>query len=176
MNFTRSPNDSRAHRAVNDACRFLQNLAGLLTSHPFTITPSSGPLLHLQPILRDKKRFSITLCITASNGYLPRKPPFEIARIYQKFEPIAVGTYRHRGNGDSPSVPYWWLALRDQESLMKCKAAVDGSVVDGVVLKAVMGDEYVWEWLRPQVRQKRLETRLEKVEAFEMADLFDQLC
>lgn len=59
---------------------------------------------------------------------------------------------------------------------MKCKAAVDGSVVDGVVLKAVMGDEYVWEWLRPQVRQKRLETRLEKVEAFEMADLFDQLC
>ncbi len=59
---------------------------------------------------------------------------------------------------------------------MKCKAAVDGSVVDGVVLKAVMGDEYVWEWSRPQVCQKRLETRLEKVEAFEMADLFDQLC
>lgn len=95
--------------------------------------------------------------------------------MYQVFQPIAVGSYRHKGNGEIKGVRYWWLAFRNREVLKRCRAEVEGSFLDGVLLKAVEEHEWEWELPRQDIQQKRQEARLEMMEASEAADLFDQV-
>ncbi len=179
MDFTRSSNDSKKHRAVNDACRALQVLAGLLTSHPVVraLCSKQNPLC-LQPLSKNKKQFLIALCITASKGeVLPHRNPKGLARMYQLFEPIAVGIYHYIGeNARKKNKQYWWLAFQDQEALTRCKVEVDGSLTDGVVLKAVEEREFERYQSRNHIQLERQKAKSEGIEAFEVADLFEQVC
>jgi hypothetical protein len=182
MGLRKTSNDSRRHRAANDACRALQVLAGLLISRPFTLAPSYKPdSIHIQPISEEKLRYPTALWITASNGaHVPRRTPAEMARTYQKFGIVAAGAYQYRSKHNVTGKPkrtrYWWLAFQDQEQLEKCRAEVDGSVVDGSVLVATEGLEFQAGLRsgRQHVQQERQEAR-SNMEAFEMADLFDHV-
>ncbi|PVI05302.1 hypothetical protein DM02DRAFT_668504 [Periconia macrospinosa] len=158
MNLAQNCRDHRSHRAANDACRFLQVLAGLLTYRPLTLASPYGHVwnsLYLQPHPSIRKKYSMRLAITASEGnVLPRRTAEELARMYHVFEPVAVGCYTGKKNGK-----YWWLAFGDQESLTKCVVAVDGSLLDGITLETKEESERVWELRRAQIRAKRLEAR-----------------
>lgn len=182
MKLKQTPNDTRRHRAANDACRALQVLAGLLISRPFTLAPSHKPdSIHIQPVSEEKLRYPTALWITASNGaHVPRRTPAEVAHMYQKFGIVAAGAYQYRSKHSITGKPkrtrYWWLAFQDQEQLEKCRAEVDGSVVDGSVLMATEELEFRagLKSGRQHVQQEREEAR-STINAFEMADLFDHI-
>ncbi|KAL1591654.1 hypothetical protein SLS60_011652 [Paraconiothyrium brasiliense] len=141
-----------ATRAVNDCCRILQVLAGLVQAVPFIMPGPNGPRIprfSLYPSLRkpDKEKHPFSLRITSADGRrLPPRSPQEVADAFENHEGLrAVGLNWQNERVRQEGVRFWWLSFSTQEALRNFCTSVHGSVFEGITLCVILDFEEMEE-------------------------------
>jgi hypothetical protein len=144
MDFS-APSRSATTRAVNDCCRLLQVLAGLVQSVPFSLPGPRGPRIprfSMYPRLPkpDKEKSPFALRITPSNGQrLPPRSPREVANVFHKYEGLrAVGLNWQSERVRREGVRFWWLSFSTQEALKDFYRGLHGGVFEDITLCAIL--------------------------------------
>ncbi|KAJ4359519.1 uncharacterized protein N0V89_000074 [Didymosphaeria variabile] len=142
------PSKSTATRAVNDCCRILQVLTGLVQALPFSLPGPRGPRVprfSLFPSLPkpDYEKHPFSLRITPSDGRrFPPASPRDVADAFNHHAGLrAVGLNWRNGRVQREGVRFWWLSFSTHQALREFCKSVQGSSFEDVTLCVILDFE-----------------------------------
>jgi hypothetical protein len=128
-----------ATRTVNDCCRILQVLGGLVQSRPFSFPEARSRFSFFENLPKRNRRRRFALRLKPSNGQrLPLWRPEDVAAAFKDHKGLcAVGLNWKNAHRNQEGVRVWWLLFCDYQTMHTFYSSMDGQVFEGLEIRVI---------------------------------------
>lgn len=128
-----------ATRTVNDCCRILQVLGGLVQSRPFNLPEARSCISLFENLPKRNKRHQFALRIKASNGErLPFWRQADVAAAFKDHKGLrAVGLNWRNARIKQEGVRVWWLLFCDYQTMHTFYNSMDRQKFEGLEIRVI---------------------------------------
>lgn len=126
-------------RPVNDCCRILHVLGGLVQSRPFNLPEAQSRVSLFESLPKPNKRHQFAIHIKPSNGErLPPWRPFDVAAAFKDHKGLrGVGLNWQNARIKQEGVRVWWLSFCDYQTMHTFYNCMDGQKFEGLEIRVI---------------------------------------